>query len=1118
MAKRHAHTVIEAGRRAPVGWARWLLVSSMGAGILIAATAVPASAQSPPDAAAIPQTSIISATQVGRQIQIVGSAACAHPAYVDVAILGGTERGIVWDRQPVSDSGARPIGFQAEARVPAVDGREVTVLARVVDISGAVDPSPAVFGIVADGVPPIVVGLTVDRGAPATNRRAVTLTSVVRGAQEMRYTMSERDLDFAAWVPYRRNVRVPINGVDGAKTLFVQFADAMGNETDPRDGALTFLVDRTPPQLVDVAPVSGGLDLVFDEPVLARSPVSLSLNNRPISAALVPTQRHEVLHLRAPALGSGARYDLSIPANCGVTDIAGNQADRGRIEFVALDGSPPTPPPSVVATSDQSLVRLDWGQARDDDTIAAYRVYRSSSPLPPRPDPRFLLGQVSGRGYVDDSGISNAKYDYAVSAVDAAGNESTISKQTTVRVGVVGLYHGEQTSNTNLCKDCHGAADRPGLTQAQSERQRCYSCHDGTGSRFNTQADFGEGGATTSTSSHPVTNGRLRCGDCHTPHRSPLEVPRLLTVKLPDGTRIESGPRYCLVCHDELPAGGRGSSLRIAGSAYAASAHGSLPVADGTGVSCSACHRGHSSAQPALLAAPQTALCLGCHDKTVARGPQGWNVRAQFGGASHHAVDGTTTDGLSGAVLSCSSCHDAHAARRGALGVSDPAARLIDPAARGASPTPWSSSDGDITQFCLRCHRGVGAKDGTVTVGVAFPVVDAARYPLFGGWDETRFIGSAHATGSALAPGERQCTMCHQPHGSDNPRTLLLPEDTTTTAGMCFECHAGTRPGVADVRGAFLKPSHHPTLDKQGLHSDVEGPQELGYNGGVVNTRHAECQDCHDPHGAKPGLHTPGAALAAPALNGAMGVTVDRWPSTAFTGPSSADFKTARMAAGVAEEWQLCLKCHSNYTTLPPGDSTATPPRDMAAEFNPANPSYHAVIGASKAGSRISFVVGSPWASSSRMTCTDCHGNDETSTAVAAGPHGSKNAGLLVRPFSGETGMPGTDGDLCFGCHDRAVYGGGDDPTLDQSGTAFSDGARNLHDVGTPGSGHRVACVACHSAVVHGGRQKALLVSGEDVAPYRAAGAPGVTLTAGMPQPGLYRVDSCVHEGACHLP
>lgn len=1120
------------GRRARTDRARWF-------GVLVAAAVIftspyPGAVAAATDTAAtvadIPQTTIISASQTGRFIQVFGSSASAEPFAVEIATSGGAERGLLWHRAPVFDTASRPLGWRVTVRAPLADDTPVIVSARTVDRSGAVDPSPAVFQVMVDAVPPVVEGLEIDGGGLVTNSQVVSVRSRVRDAAMMRIVTDERQLYGAPWVAYAAEATVALPPGDGTKLVMVQYADERGNETDIRDAQVQVTLDRTAPSIVGVEPARAGLDLIFDEAVMAPGPVDLTVSGRPVKRVLQATGNRSILHLPFAGLTSGAQYDLSLPRRSGVMDLAGNQVRAGSIRFRALDTLAPSAPPSLEASGVDALVRLDWTAASDDVEVAGYRVYRSAAPLQGRPSLEFLVGETGALGYLDDSGVSNEVYYYAVGAVDTNGNEGSLSSAVRVRVGIKGMYHGEQTESTNICKDCHSQVAEPGVSPEQAERRRCLSCHDGTGSRHNVAAGLGSAAAEVGpegaaeglaaaaargvVTSHVAGDGGLRCSDCHTPHRSPSQVPRLLSIKAPDGTRVSGGPRYCLVCHEERSTEGQGARKRVSSSRYASSGHAALPVPSGTRVSCGACHRPHASSQPALLARAEAELCLDCHTASRVSGPLGWDVAKQFAERSRHAVEGTTADGLVGAALSCSSCHDSHLARRGATGLSDPASRLIDPATRGGTASPWTAEKGTMTDFCLACHRS--ATEGVPLPPIAFPIIDAARFPMFPGWDKTAFVASAHGTASGSSPGDRLCTACHQPHGSPNARTLVGGEDTSATAGLCLSCHDGSRPGVPDIKAPLVKASRHPTLDVSGRHSDIEGPQELGFNGGSPDMRHAECADCHDVHSARGGRHKPGSAAAGPSVEGAVGVRVTRWPGAPLSGPGSLDLEAVRLSAGISEEWQLCFKCHSSYTTLGSTRSAGNVTRDIAAEFNPVNGSYHGAVGPPKADARIAFVPGSVWAATSRMTCTDCHSGDDVDRGGAAGPHGSDNEAILARPFTGRTGEPGTDGDLCFSCHDRGVYGGSDDPSRDVSRTAFADASRNLHSVGAAGAGHRVACVSCHAAVVHGARMRALLVAGDDTSAARATGSPGVTLTAGMPEPGAWTFEGCSHEGACH--
>ena len=140
------------------------------------------------------------------------------------------------------------------------------------------------------------------------------------------------------------------------------------------------------------------------------------------------------------------------------------------------------------------------------------------------------------------------------------------------------------------------------------------------------------------------------------------------------------------------------------------------------------------------------------------------------------------------------------------------------------------------------------------------------------------------------------------------------------------------------------------------------------------------------------------------------------------------------------------------------------------------------------------------------MYCSDCHGSDTAAgTAVPNGgedgnpwgPHGSQNDFLLKGAWNEQTGAYQSN-DLCFKCHDYNVYANPDSVSTTQSGfsapiggslcgSGRGDGSRNLHAAHAaiyhtgnfmPGS---FKCSACHVAVPHGWKNKALLVNLKDV-------------------------------------
>lgn len=275
---------------------------------------------------------------------------------------------------------------------------------------------------------------------------------------------------------------------------------------------------------------------------------------------------------------------------------------------------------------------------------------------------------------------------------------------------------------------------------------------------------------------------------------------------------------------------------------------------------------------------------------------------------------------------------------------------------------------------------------------------------------------------------------------------------------------AGAVPLAVGDLGA-LGASRHPIGAVAGSHNSTET---------APFARHVECADCHDPHEAT------STVAAAPAVYGALkgvfGVTVTN------TGAGAAISYV--QAQPVANEYEVCFKCHSGYGGWPSV-------RDIASEVNTQNASVHAVEESRPASAPAStFEAG--WAADSVLYCSDCHGTADAT--VPSGLHLSVAAPLLKRPLSGVA--VGDAGMLCYACHKRSVYYTGVDDT--GSASLFYDvTAGALHAKHTLGAG--LACSACH--VSHGSPTEPRLARA-DVGMTLSAGG-GSCTDACHPAPGV---------------
>jgi predicted CXXCH cytochrome family protein len=387
--------------------------------------------------------------------------------------------------------------------------------------------------------------------------------------------------------------------------------------------------------------------------------------------------------------------------------------------------------------------------------------------------------------------------------------------------------------------------------------------------------------------------------------------------------------------------------------------------------------------------------------------------------------------------------------------------RHADPAAGAFRTAEWPRGD------CAQCHamhggpapnafalfapntNGLcatsGCHAGTSTVGAyQGPVVyDATTHAT----RSSMVWPGPDATLDPAAPPTRpggdwgKCVNCHDVHGYNMDGTGLIPSLTVSREEkLCHVCHDGS-PADKNVKAEFAKPYRHPVATS-GKHSVGEGGNPGAYAASPVNNRHAECEDCHNPH----------VANAANRLGGLGRVAVTNGPAGSvpvYTYRSPAD-TTAPIA-----EYQVCFKCHSSWTTRPGGQT------DLAERFNSNNPSYHPVeaVGKNLAINASAFVSG--WSASAQMTCTDCHTSDNTSIR---GPHGSQHRYILKKSATASSArrtMSSTE--LCFDCHGYDTYANDNasdavkgysrfNPPQHKEGHAFHVGDK------------RYPCYACHDS------------------------------------------------------
>ena len=352
------------------------------------------------------------------------------------------------------------------------------------------------------------------------------------------------------------------------------------------------------------------------------------------------------------------------------------------------------------------------------------------------------------------------------------------------------------------------------------------------------------------------------------------------------------------------------------------------------------------------------------------------------------------------------------------------------------------------------------------------------------------------------------CAACHRAHSAQGANLLpaRLPQSS-----LCFTCHDGSS-AAPNVKAQYVTapspvPSNDPSTGSYYSHdaltpsnhtlADSNEWQDL--HGAPIMNRHSECGDCHNAHKATadPAAAGPNGWSLPGALKGISGVVVTN--SRTLGAAPTYQWTPGSSQTPISLEYQLCLKCHSGFTTLPaqiPGKPSAWE-LDKAIELNPANGSYHPIEGA---GTNATTAMGqslagtSPYklwtfSTSDTVRCVNCHGDPAKfdpknpplpGSDLAA--HASQNRGLLGANYRDRLLKASLDayaaGDfaLCFSCHAEA-------PFTDTTGSVRDDTNFRYHgyhvanlqnagsggtDIDTAGAGQGNAiCSECHFRI-HG--------------------------------------------------
>lgn len=315
--------------------------------------------------------------------------------------------------------------------------------------------------------------------------------------------------------------------------------------------------------------------------------------------------------------------------------------------------------------------------------------------------------------------------------------------------------------------------------------------------------------------------------------------------------------------------------------------------------------------------------------------------------------------------VECISCHDPHVrdtvdGNIKFLRLNRFQSLLGEPKAGKFSP------ENDI--ICLGCH----SKEGWEGSAHASSIVADETYSTSGAT-----LRDFPTSPQPLPVWRAACLNCHDTHTVTGSRRLLREgTDSTTkpkTAGSaaieetCYQCHSndgdtlssqGYGTQVPNIKSDFKLPRHMPIANNEqaygyevhniGTQNDQAPTQrgkdfiesQLLLGKGDLMNRHAECTDCHNPHRVaknrlfngnlgmpnEAGTHShqePHTNIASGVLRGTWGVEPMAYEGNAFLsipltfqikkGLAAQDAPTLVTQSYVTREYQVCLKCHSNY-------------------------------------------------------------------------------------------------------------------------------------------------------------------------------------------------------------
>lgn len=379
-------------------------------------------------------------------------------------------------------------------------------------------------------------------------------------------------------------------------------------------------------------------------------------------------------------------------------------------------------------------------------------------------------------------------------------------------------------------------------------------------------------------------------------------------------------------------------------------------------------------------------LCLSCHDGTIALG----NILSQSSPISFSGGITTMPGGYSNLNTDLSDDHPISFTYNSALASAN--GELADPGNLNGSVhlddnqqlqctschdphknnySNFLTASNRYSDLCLYCHQKSYWNTSSHKTSPAT-------------WNGSGNDPWFHTSYSRVS--ENACENCHNPHNAEGHDRLM---NYYVEESNCLSCHNGNV-ASKNIENQLSKTYTHNIYSYNQIHDPNES--------NLVQTKHVECVDCHNPHSSR------NTSATAPNANGFI------------AGVKGVD-SNGNSVNPVQFEYELCYRCHADSPDKPGSPvSRNIEQNNVRLEFDQSNPSFHPVEGPGKNSNVPSLI--SPLNVTSVIYCTDCHASDGS---APEGPHGSIFPHILKYRYQTTVGTNESYQNyrLCYECHNR---------------------------------------------------------------------------------------------------